>query len=38
MDPGLILKGVSFSYGNHWSLDGISFGLDQGELMEARIY
>jgi iron complex transport system ATP-binding protein len=33
VDAGLILKGVSFSYGNHWSLDGISFGLNQGELM-----
>jgi iron complex transport system ATP-binding protein len=33
VDAGLILKELSFTYGNHWSLDGISFGLKQGELM-----
>jgi iron complex transport system ATP-binding protein len=33
VDAGLILKALSFSYGNHWGLDGISFGLKQGELM-----
>jgi iron complex transport system ATP-binding protein len=29
----LILKEVSFSYGNCWSLEGISFGLEKGELV-----
>jgi iron complex transport system ATP-binding protein len=33
VDAGLSLKELSFSYGNHWTLDGISFGLNQGELM-----
>jgi len=33
VEPGLTLKSISFSYGNHWSLDGISFGLTKGELV-----
>jgi iron complex transport system ATP-binding protein len=33
VEPGLILKAISFSYGDHWSLEGISFGLNKGELV-----
>jgi len=33
VEPGLTLKSISFGYGNHWSLEGISFGLKKGELV-----
>jgi iron complex transport system ATP-binding protein len=33
VDPGLILNTISFSYGEHWSLEGISLGLNKDELV-----
>jgi iron complex transport system ATP-binding protein len=33
VDAGLMLNAISFSYGSHWRLEGISFELKKGELV-----